>query len=157
MVASESAININAFRISNELFFEQIIPYLAKGQSVKISVAGNSMNPFLVHGDKITLMPIQDQDLKIGRIILAKSSGIYILHRIVKLSDNDIYLAGDGNLAQIEKIKKNEIMAIAYYVERNEKQIYLYSKGKLCLAKLWFFARPFRIILNSLLRKSVKR
>ena len=156
MVASESAININAFRISNDLFFEQIKPYLAKGQSVKISVAGNSMKPFLQNGEKITLQPVQEKDLKIGRIILAKSADIYILHRIVKLSENEVFLAGDGNLAQIEKIEQKDIIAIANYVERNQKQVYLYSTEKLYLAKIWFFARPFRIIINYIKRIVIK-
>ncbi|MBE8712349.1 S24/S26 family peptidase [Sphingobacterium hungaricum] len=134
--------------LANNLFFEELKVYLDKGQRVTIRVAGNSMNPFLKHGDRVVLKPIENADLKLGRIVLADTEQGYILHRIVKIMDDEIWLAGDANLQQIERLKKEEVWAIVAEAFNDKGKIDVHSFLTINAAFIWYWARPVRRLLN---------
>ncbi len=135
----------SVLRIKNELFFEQVKPILKEGKPVQITVVGGSMRPFLKPGERIILKPIQERDLKIGHIVLADTKSGYVMHRIIRIKNNLIWMAGDGNLVQIEQIWKEEVFASVEVVIRNGKQINLQTASSIIAAMFWFLARPFRI------------
>ncbi len=144
--------NSNILRIKNELFFEQIKPILQDGKSVQISVVGGSMRPFLKPGEKIILKPIEEKDFKRGNIVIANTLNGYVMHRIIHLNKNWIWMAGDGNLVQIEKITRAEVFAWVAFVIRNGKQIPLQSLNSKIAAICWFLARPIRILAYKLFK-----
>lgn len=95
----------------NDHFLKNVEVGLEQGKKVKIAVRGNSMNPVLNDGDIVILEKGQQLPIEKGDIILAKYEGKYVLHRVVWISSDFFYLAGDGNKLQVEKVRKGNAIA----------------------------------------------
>jgi len=134
-------------RVANNVFFTEVKEILSSGKDVLFTINGNSMRPFLSHGDKVLITPHNFNDLKIGDIILAKSKFGYVLHRLIWKNKSKIYLVGDNNLVQIEEIEKNDILGIVKYAESNNKRINVQSFLHITLSILWFIFRPLRLMV----------
>lgn len=132
-------------RISNNLFFKEVKEFLTSGKDVLFTVNGNSMRPFLSHGDKVLLSPATNKDLTFGKIILAKSKFGFVLHRLVWKNSKAIWLAGDNNLVQLEKIEIEDILGFVKFAEIEGKKVNVLSFTHLFLSGLWFFLRPLRL------------
>lgn len=141
--------------IKNDLFFEQVKEFINAGKEVVFSVRGSSMSPFLKERDLITVKPLTKMTLKIGHIVLAYFKNGYILHRIIHLDKYHVFLAGDANLAQIEKIERKEIIGFLSEATRNDKQIPLYTRRVLFLANVWYHIRPLRRVWAKLFKRKI--
>ena len=87
--------------ISNDIFFAQIEELLSEGQSVIIRVKGHSMRPFM-RSDRtsVRIAPLTDSERKlvsVGDIVLFRYRDHHIMHRIRRIEEDRITLAGDGN------------------------------------------------------------
>jgi len=133
--------------IANNIFFKEVKEYLAGGKEVLFTINGNSMRPFLAHGDKVLISPFQYKHLSYGKIILAKSAYGYVLHRLVWKNKSKIWLAGDNNLVQLEEVKKDEILGAVKYAVIDGEHVDVHSFGRLFLAMIWFLIRPLRLVL----------
>lgn len=122
--------------------------YLAVGKSVSFLVRGGSMSPFLKDGDKVLLAPYRETDLRVGRIILASVSGVYFLHRIIKVDKDIIHLAGDANLVQVETVYRQDIVGQVYKAYRKERELYIHSDVMIFCARIWFYSRSLRWIVR---------
>lgn len=141
--------------IKNDIFFEHVQEYIDAGKEVVFSVRGSSMSPFLEEQDLITVKPLVNITLKIGHIVLAYFKNGYILHRIIHLDKHYVVLAGDANLAQIEKIDRKDIIGFLSEATRNDKQIPLYTRKVLYLAKVWYHIRPLRRVWAKLFKRKI--
>ncbi|MFD2743226.1 MULTISPECIES: S24/S26 family peptidase [Sphingobacterium] len=130
--------------IENHLFFQHVQEYIDDGKDVVFSVRGSSMSPFLKERDLITIKPLKDKDLKAGHIVLARYKKGYILHRVIRIDKEFLFLAGDANLVQIEKVDRNAVVGFLSEATRDKKDIPLYTSRMLCYAKLWYYIRPIR-------------
>lgn len=139
-------------RVANNIFFKEVKEILSTGKDVLFTINGNSMKPFLSHGDKVIISPASDKDLSLGKIILANSKYGYVLHRLVWKTDRKICLAGDNNLVQIEYVEKEDIHGYVKYAVVNGKRISVLSASHIFLAFCWFLARPVRLLIFKILR-----
>lgn len=96
----------------NAWYFEQMIDSLTQGKKVKILVTGDSMRPFLVNGDVVELHVPIGKEPKRGSIVLAYYNKKYVLHRVVRRKESRIWMAGDGNLGQIEVLPEADVRAL---------------------------------------------
>ncbi|QQT25880.1 S24/S26 family peptidase [Sphingobacterium spiritivorum] len=148
------------YRIANELFFEQVRQILGESQTVRITVAGNSMLPFLQPEDQVVLKKAEKTDLKTGKIVLALWNKSYILHRIVwkEKSAKKIRLAGDGNLAQVEDVHMSDIIAVVVRGYRGDKEVCVNSNLHMCAAFIWYRLRFIRRVYNKIktIREEIK-
>lgn len=135
----------NALIIANNIFFKEVNEYLTKGKDVLFTINGNSMLPFLAHGDKVIICPIHKHGFTYGRILLAKSEYGYVLHRLVWKNRKNIWLAGDNNLVQLEKISRKDVLGTVKYKVIKEMNSDVHTFPKIILAFIWFFLRPFRL------------
>jgi signal peptidase len=134
-------------RVGNNIFFKEVKEILSSGKDVLFTINGNSMRPFLSHGDKVLISPHNYNDLKIGKIILAKSKFGYVLHRLVWKNNTKIWLVGDNNLVQIEEIEIKDILGFVKYAESNKERINVQSFVHITLSMLWFIIRPLRLFI----------
>ncbi|TDQ77997.1 S24/S26 family peptidase [Sphingobacterium yanglingense] len=104
----------------NDHFLKNVEVALELGKKVKIAVRGNSMNPVLNDGDIVILEKGQQLPIEKGDIILAKYEEKYVLHRVVWISSDFFYLAGDGNKLQVEKVRKDNAIATVGSAFRGE-------------------------------------
>ena len=140
-------------KISNDIFFEQVLLYLKENKKIKMVVQGNSMFPFLRNGDEVLLAPTQPDFLKSGSIVLAKTEIGIVLHRIININENFVTLAGDGNISQIEHTNVKDIYGILEKICRKDKCWVVSSCLQNFLWKMWHLLRPIRNILMPLLKR----
>lgn len=140
--------NNKSFKVPNHLFFEIIEEELKAGKSVKFNVAGNSMIPFLKNADQVIIKQPIDLNVKIGDILLVKYREKVILHRLVKIEAGEYYLAGDGNLDQIEVVNKEDLLAVVLKGFRGERELRVNSSFNKKMGLIWYYIRPLRFIFS---------
>ncbi len=139
---------IKRLRVSNELFFEIILKELNVGKTVKFNVTGNSMLPFLRNGDQVIIKRPLMSEIGIGSIVLASYQEKIILHRVVKIKNDIYYLAGDGNLDQVEEVNVRDLLAYVLKGMRGYKELNLNTIFSKKLGIIWYHIRPLRYLFN---------
>lgn len=90
-------------------------------------VTGNSMYPFVrANMDDILLVPVKQEDLKIGDIVLFPGKykgGDYCLHRLYKMDGDMVQTFGDGNLRPDHPFPKKNIVGRAALIKRGKVKI----------------------------------
>lgn len=136
--------------LTNKRFFAGLEELINQGKLVQFHLKGQSMEPFIRDGRKITLSPVSSFQIALGDIVLARWQGKWILHRVIFKTQENLYLAGDGNLSQIEKIRKEDLVAIlSTYQGKYGRQRKVGRLHKL-FAMCWFLIRPIRILFRKL-------
>lgn len=108
----QSNIKIKDLEISNKYFMPEVIKLLDEGRTVTIRLKGFSMRPYLE--DRRDKALLEKSNIpRINDIALAEiEKNKYVLHRIIKISGNDVILRGDGNI-QSESCKIDNIKGVA--------------------------------------------
>lgn len=90
--------NLNQKYISNKDVFPEIYRLTQQGMKITMPLRGRSMRPFLEDNrDKALFVKLNNP--KVGDPILAEvSKDFFVLHRIVKIENDDVTLLGDGNM-----------------------------------------------------------
>ena len=97
---------------------------LDKGHDLRVKVTGQSMFPFIMSGEIVTLKKVPCSTLRCWDIILyVDFSGSLILHRIVKketLPNGDISFVtrGDALIQKDKPVTEHQILGKASYVEK---------------------------------------
>ena len=137
----------------------ELIPAIEKlieeGQEVIFKPKGVSMLPFIRGGRDSVLLRKAD-GLKVGDIALAEiSEGRYVLHRIETIEDEMIVLMGDGNLVGRERCRKEDVMAIAVKIIKENKEIDCQSPRHMRMAEIWKRLLPVRRYLLAIYRRII--
>lgn len=71
---------------------------LSEGKEVSVTVTGNSMSPFLVHGrDRILIAPPDGNWKKGDMAFFIRTNGQYVMHRICRVDKNgNCFFVGDA-------------------------------------------------------------
>ena len=97
---------------SNASLLPEIANILRDGHTVTLTLRGYSMRPFLEDNRDKALLKKQD-DVKIGDAVLAEIlPHKFVLHRIVKINNDNITLRGDGNIGN-EHCHRSDILGTA--------------------------------------------
>ena len=141
------------------MFPELITELLQDGYSVNFSAPGHSMYPTIMANEKIVVAPINPAVVQMGDIILYRTNGHLIAHRVTlinKLNNDAIptypdwsfILKGDALPTYDEPVKDEQILGKVISIERNGCRIDPYSlTHKLgCLARR--LTSRFKTILN---------
>lgn len=127
---------------------------LAQGQSVSLTVTGESMSPFLRHGrDQIRLAAVTAPPQRGDMVFFRRRNGQYIMHRVLRrLPDGNYAIVGDGQQQVESPITPEQIFAVVTQVCR--KGIWLGPES------FWwrFFAGPWLTLLplRPLLRRMAR-
>ena len=137
----------------------ELIPAIEKlieeGQEVIFKPKGVSMLPFIRGGRDSVLLRKAD-GLKVGDIALAEiSEGRYVLHRIETIEDEMIVLMGDGNLVGRERCRKEDVIAIAVKIIKENKEIDCQSPRHMRRAEIWKKLLPVRRYLLAIYRRII--
>ena len=102
------------------LMMEEIRTLVSEGNTVTLTVKGNSMNPFIVHlRDRMTIGPWKDEDIRKGTVALVKDTrGSYVIHRIIKRNKDRVVLLGDGNIGFTETATLDNVIGIMHNIDR---------------------------------------
>lgn len=128
----------------NEIL-ESAIALVNDGLSVTFPVKGYSMLPFII-GSRESVIFVRPGTPAVGDVVLAWVEGCrYVVHRIIRIDGNSVTLMGDGNICGVEHCTLSDVKARAdYVVDAHGQKHYLYSRWRVCAARLWFRLRPIR-------------
>lgn len=73
-----------------------LLKLLAEGRNVEIEVAGMSMAPLLLRGDRILIAPIGERDFRLHDIVVLRTEGRLLAHRVIAL--HPLRTEGDQSL-----------------------------------------------------------
>jgi len=146
--------------IPNDVLIPQIKRMIDEGKSVTFLVKGYSMRLFLENNrDKVILAPCEKDKVKPGDVILAEvEKDVYVLHRIIRRTDNSLILKGDGNIRGTESCRTSDIVGIAvgfYRKGRNRPDLVTGWKWK-TYSFIWLSLSPVRRYILAIYRR-IKR
>ena len=125
-----------------------------QGYSVSTTV-GVSMYPMLRNRqDMIVIKPFEGR-LKKYDVPLYKKDGNYILHRIIKVKENEYIIRGD-NCIQKEHVTDDMVIGVLTEFYRNSKKINMEGIGYKTYVRFWHYTFPIRFFYKkmcSLMRK----
>ena len=127
---------------------------LAQGQSVSLTVTGESMSPCLRHGrDQIRLAAVTAPPQRGDMVFFRRRNGQYIMHRVLRrMPDGNYAIIGDGQQQVESPIAPEQIFAVVTQVCR--KGVWLGPES------FWwrFFAGPWLTLLplRPLLRRMAR-
>lgn len=137
-------------RVKIDTIFPMIKELLYSNKSIRITVTGMSMYPFLREGiDSVEFSNKSYSDIHIGDIVLIRrKSGEYILHRLLRKSQNYFFIIGDAQQWIEGPLSPDQIVGVVNTVWRKDKKI-LCSNSLLwkTLTLLWLGIIPFRYFI----------
>ena len=123
----------NARTIANRELFGIVRDSLLEGNTVRVSVKGESMLPFFRSGSTITLRPVREEDIRKYNVVMADAGHAFVVHRIIDICKERITLFGDGNIKGTEQVSRDKIYGV---VDCSPLHIFF--------AKIWLWMRPVR-------------
>lgn len=140
--------NRQVIQIENKTYFTLVEQRLDAGEQVWIPVRGGSMLPFLRERDEVLLQPAGMKEVGVGDIVLARWEGRHVVHRVVRKKVDELWLAGDHNLVQIEKVRPAEVLAVLIDARRNKRRLPVATRLYTTLGMCWYALRlPRRIVV----------
>lgn len=136
----------NIQRVSTHDLFPVIKELLACNKQAIFTVSGISMLPFIGNRRDQVLISTRDfTNLKKGDIVLFQyDSGVYILHRIYKITQHGYITMGDGNLHYDDEIRYDQIIGVVDKIYRKNKEIDINNNLFKFVSNIWMIAAPIR-------------
>lgn len=119
--------------IPNVELFSAARDVLLEGKMVRIAVKGESMLPFFRSGSTITLRPVREEDIRKYNVVMADAGHSFVVHRIIRVGEKEVFLFGDGNIKRGERVARDRIYGVVDC-----------SKLHIFFAKIWLWLRPVR-------------
>ena len=138
-------------------FFAEAAEVLRSGQPVKLHVDGRSMYPF-IHGgrDFILVEPYRpEEELPRFCCPFYQWQGTYMIHRYIgQTEDGRCRMLGDGNIARIEEVRREEIIGLLRTIYRPDgTEQDCRDPRWLRKARWWYWLKPVRRFLIPLLMR----
>lgn len=132
---------------------DEAVRLVAEGVCVTLPVGGRSMLPFIIGGKESVILQQATQP-GVGDVVLAwVEQRRYVLHRIVRIENQEVTLMGDGNLQGVEHCQLGDIRALATHVlDSRGRRHDLYSPRRMRAVRLWLRLRPVRRYLLAIYR-----
>ena len=110
--------------IPTELLMPVLCDLLAEGKDVPLTVTGNSMQPFLMHGrDSVVVSPVTAAVRRGDVVLLRDASGRYLLHRVLRLRGEALITCGDGNMRPDRSETPGMIVGVVTHARRKGRMI----------------------------------
>lgn len=128
----------------NDMLLPFVVEQLEAGHTATLPLRGRSMRPFLEDGRDKALLKIESHP-KVGDAVLAEiSKGHFVLHRIIKIEDEQVTLRGDGNLNE-EHCTLNNIRAKAIGFYRKGRNVLDTTESKKWRIYSWWWTHLYPI------------
>ncbi len=135
-----------------------------QGHTVSMTIAGNSMSPFIIHQRDSIVFKKPDRELRRGDFVFyQRSSGQYVCHRICKIKPDGYYMVGDAQTEIEGPIRREQIFGLIISVTRKGQQLAPGDFWWDFFEKVWPRIIPFRraviclyALIHSLGRKTEK-
>lgn len=141
-------------QFENASLLPEVVKMLQEGHTVTLRLKGYSMRPFLEDNRDKALL-VKPTTLRIGDPVLAEiMPKHFVLHRIIRIENDDITLLGDGNLSTEYCKKENIVGAVIGFYRKGRNTLDRTDGRKWRIySKVWTALRPFRRILLGVYRR----
>jgi signal peptidase len=139
-------------RISLYQLISLVEELLRAGRGVRLKVAGSSMFPFIKDGDVVEIEKPGPR-LRKGDVLLVRVSGNkYVIHRVVKVYGEYLYLRGDSQQGLQGPFRRGDVVGRVVAIYRGRRR-YTLERGFLhIMALLRIHITPSRRILTILVK-----
>ena len=137
--------------MSGKMTYEEV---LVSGKPLLHFTVGDSMEPLLYNRDTQVLIErvSDDTQLKAGELPLyRRSTGQYVMHRIIK-ADSDCYYTRGDNRCGLERIPKKWVIGVVTEIYRKDKHIHVADSGYRMYVTVWNLIYPLRWLIYRLRR-----
>jgi hypothetical protein len=119
---------------------------ISVGGRVRLQVEGDSMWPWLRHGeDHVILASPQVRLWGRGDVVLVVDDrGRYVMHRVFRRRQGGVWLLGDAQTGEEGPWRDEQIIALVERVERRGRELDMTSPVARLFAWGWLVCRPFR-------------
>ena len=138
--------------VANHILVTEIARLVNEGTQVTFLPKGSSMLPF-IRGDVDSLVLVKDENPEPLDIVLAKAGRTYVIHRIIEIEGDRYTLMGDGNICGTEHCSRNDIIAKAVTIVKDDRQIDCTGKRHRRNAAIWKALLPVRRYLLAIYRR----
>ena len=131
---------------------------ISKGQEVNLTVTGDSMYP-LLKSRVDTVVLARPKTLKKRDIVFFKrANGSYILHRILKIKDGVLTIAGDNEMEKEFPIHPNQVIAVVKSFKRKGRSYSTAEPWYTLYSFIWCLFFPIRpFMLKTLIKLATMR
>lgn len=138
-----------------ELTYEE---YLEKNGSMTYSNVGTSMMPLLKQGRDLFTVTKKDSERcrKYDVVLYRRPPDKYVLHRVVKVRENDYVILGDNCINKEYGITDDDILGVMTSFVHKGKQYTVNDMTYRIYSHLWIDLSFFRVKLKKL-RMKIKR
>ena len=141
----------------NKSTFEEEIE---KSGKIIYTNVGDSMMPFIRQGRDVLVISRAEGRLKLYDVPLYKrDSGQYVLHRILKVRENDYVICGDNRCSREYGITDRHIIGVLTGIIRDGREIPVTDRKYRIYVHLWcdfFPVRAFFIRIRQFLKRRLK-
>ena len=122
--------------MNNSMTYEQ---YLAEHGSLTYTFKGSSMNPMLREGRDIFAVKAKTAERcrKYDVVLYRRPPNQYVLHRIIKVRENDYVIIGDICVTKEYGIRDEDIIGVLTGFVRKGREYSVTDRRYLCYVHLW--------------------
>ena len=120
---------------------------LEKSGKLVYTNVGVSMRPLIRQDRDILIIEKPKGRLKKYDVPLYKRGSQYVLHRIVKVRENDYVICGDNCMKKEYGITDEQIIGVLTSLVRGGKELDFNSFGYKLYSRFWCAAYPVRVII----------
>lgn len=134
---------------NNKVYMAFLEEQIALGSSVEMRLIGFSMRPFLRNGkDDIVLSPMEGVTIRKGMVVLFRSHGTHILHRVRRVEKNGrLVIKGDGNYRKTEYATTRDVVAwVSRVIPNGRGRGFAYGSLRWHLRSAW--SLTVKVVLN---------
>jgi len=126
-------------RLSNAAHQELLRATIERGASLRTTVRGFSMSPFIKDGDVLTIAPMDQRAPRVGEVIAFVSplGGRMAVHRVVSRQNDGWLLRGDNSTTNDGVLDLEDMLGRVVRVERDGRDVQLgVGAGGVLIARL---------------------
>lgn len=134
--------------VDNHILIPEMAQLLKEGHRVLFIPSGVSMRPFIEGGrDSVTLEWVDADSLRVGDIVLCQTGERYVLHRLIRITDDGLVLQGDGNIVGEEHCLCSDVLGRVVAICSPKGRRKPLTRGK-----IWHCLLPWRRYLLKIYR-----
>ena len=145
-------------QLSNEQFFAWVEAEIAEKNPVRFRLKGQSMFPLLRNErDIVVLYPCREEELRPMDVVLFRYRGMHVLHRILRIEGEQLFMQGDGSYVASEVCTTADVVGVVRAIIRpSGKQLSVESWRWRIPSRLWRSLGVLRVPMLRVLHRIIR-